>query len=231
MKGGVALLQEDEVAFTAFCLMNEAMLSQQLHYRMPLAKWEGGQSGQYKGLTPDVDPHDRDSWPSQGVYGKWRTFQIAFILMNIRSMRDENSSERELVDLIWFPTGGGKTEAYLGLTAFTLFTRRLLDKDDGGVTVLMRYTLRLLTTQQFERASSLICACEKIREEMSDQLGEERFSIGLWVGQSTSPNTQKAAVESYRSLVASKTKDNPFILLKCPWCGAEMGVTENGKRR
>ncbi|CVH79662.1 hypothetical protein BN3658_02210 [Coriobacteriaceae bacterium CHKCI002] len=230
MKGGVALLQEDEVAFTAFCLMNEAMLSQQLHYRMPLAKWEGGQSGQYKGLTPDVDPHDRDSWPSQGVYGKWRTFQIAFILMNIRSMRDENSSERELVDLIWFPTGGGKTEAYLGLTAFTLFTRRLLDKDDGGVTVLMRYTLRLLTTQQFERASSLICACEKIREEMSDQLGEERFSIGLWVGQSTSPNTQKAAVESYRSLVASKTKDNPFILLKCPWCGAEMGVTENGKR-
>lgn len=230
MRGGVALLQEDEVAFTAFCLMNEAMLSQQLHYRMPLAKWEGGQKGCYKGLAPDVDPHNRESWPSQGAYGKWRTFQIAFILMNIRSMRDEDSAERDLVDLIWFPTGGGKTEAYLGLTAFTLFTRRLLNKDDGGVTVLMRYTLRLLTTQQFERASSLICACEKIREEMPERLGEERFSIGLWVGQSTSPNTQKSALESHRSLLMSKSKDNPFILLKCPWCGAEMGITENGKR-
>lgn len=230
MRGGVALLQEDEVAFTAFCLMNEAMLSQQLHYRMPLAKWEGGQKGRYKGLAPDVDPHNRESWPSQGVYGKWRTFQIAFILMNIRSMRDEDSVERDLVDLIWFPTGGGKTEAYLGLTAFTLFTRRLLDKDDGGVTVLMRYTLRLLTTQQFERASSLICACEKIREEMPERLDEERFSIGLWVGKKTSPNTQKKAKESYRSLFMSKLKDNPFILLKCPWCGAEMGITENGKR-
>lgn len=230
MRGGVALLQKDEVAFTAFCLMNEAMLSQQLHYRMPLAKWEGGQEGRYKGLAPDVDPHNRKSWPSRGVYGKWRTFQIAFILMNIRSMRDEDSAERNLVDLIWFPTGGGKTEAYLGLTAFTLFVRRLLDKDDGGVTVLMRYTLRLLTTQQFERASSLICACEMIREEMPERLGEERFSIGLWVGQSTSPNTQKAALESHRSLLTGKSKDNPFILLKCPWCGAEMGITENGKR-
>lgn len=230
MRGGVSLLQEDEVAFTAFCLMNDAMLSQQLHYRMPLAKWEGGQKGRYKGLALDIDPHDRESWPSQGAYGKWRTFQIAFILMNIRSMRDESSVERDLVDLIWFPTGGGKTEAYLGLTAFTLFTRRLLDKNDGGVTVLMRYTLRLLTTQQFERASSLICACEKIREEMPERLGEERFSIGLWVGQSTSPNTQKAALESHRSLIMSKSKDNPFILLKCPWCGAEMGITENGKR-
>lgn len=230
MRGGVELLQEDEVAFTAFCLMNEAMLSQQLHYRTPLAKWEGGKEGHYTGLAPDIDPYDRESWPSQGVYGKWRTFQIAFILMNIRSMRYEDSSERNLVDLIWFPTGGGKTEAYLGLTAFTLFTRRLLDRNDGGVTVLMRYTLRLLTTQQFERASSLICACEKIREKMPDRLGEERYSIGLWVGQSTSPNTQKDAINSYNSLVSSKSKDNPFILLKCPWCGAEMGVTENGKR-
>lgn len=230
MKGGVELLKTDEVTFIAFCLVNEAMLSQQLHYRMPLAKWEGGRSGNFKGLAPDVNTQDRSSWPSNGVYGKWRTFQIAFVLMNLKSMRYSGSAERELVDLIWFPTGGGKTEAYLGLTAFTLFARRLLDKDDDGVAVLMRYTLRLLTTQQFERASSLICACEKIRERMPECLGTSRFSIGLWVGQSTSPNTQKAAKKSFDDLASNKSKENPFILLKCPWCGAEMGVTEGGKR-
>lgn len=229
MRSGVELLKTDETAFTSFCLMNEAMLSQQLHYRMPLAKWEGGHSGNYKGLAPDVDVQNRSSWPSHGGYGKWRTFQIAFVLMNLKSMRYSDSSERKLVDLIWFPTGGGKTEAYLGLTAFTLFTRRLLDKDDDGVTVLMRYTLRLLTTQQFERASSLICACEMIRERMPERLGTPRFSIGLWVGQSTSPNTQKAAKKSFKDLASGNSKENPFILLKCPWCGAEMGVTENGR--
>lgn len=229
MQGGLNLLKEDSLTFEAFCLMNEAMVTQQLHYRMPLGKWVGGRKGAYLGLGPDVDPSDRCTWPTNGVYGKWRTFQIAFILMNLRSMRDEDSPERDLVDLIWFPTGGGKTEAYLGLTAFALFARRLNNREDGGVTALMRYTLRLLTTQQFERAASLICACEVIRERMPELLGEERFSIGLWVGKKTTPNTQEDAVEKYNKLCGS-ADENPFILLKCPWCGAEMGVVENGKR-
>lgn len=229
MRGGVALLRDDDESFFAFCLMNEAMLLQQLHYRMPLAKWVGGRKGNYEGLAVEPDLHDRGSWPNTGVFGKWRTFQIAFILMNLKSMREENSSDREIIDLIWFPTGGGKTEAYLGLTAFTLFIRRLLNKSDSGVTVLMRYTLRLLTTQQFERASSLICACESIRERMPERLGSERYSIGLWVGQDTSPNKQKDAINAYNKLASGKEKANPFILLKCPWCGAEMGLTESGR--
>lgn len=232
MRDGVNLLKTDDTTFQAFSLMNEAMLSQQLHYRMPLSRWEGGKNGGYPSFTSEPFAHDPSSWPKGGVFGRWRTFQIAFILMNLRSMRDESSEDRKMVDLVWFPTGGGKTEAYLGLTAFTLFARRIMDRDSAGVTAIMRYTLRLLTTQQFERASSLICACEEIRERMPGVLGGERFSIGLWVGQSTSPNTQREAVSQLQRMQSKDSSANPFILLKCPWCGAQMGIvdTKVGKR-
>ena len=92
---------------------------------------------------------------------KWRAFQLAFLLVNLPGVVDPASGAREIVDLLFFPTGGGKTEAYLGLTAFTLAIRRLQgtvggrDGRSGGVAVLMRYTLRLLTAQQFERAAAL----------------------------------------------------------------------------
>lgn len=225
MRNGIAILKDNDTAFEAFCFANEAMLSQQLHYKLDLGKWVGGIDGCYEDLAPLPNLSDRESWPVNA--GKWRTFQIAFMIMNLQSMVDRSNPERSIVDLIWFPTGGGKTEAYLGLSAFTLFIRRLMDQEDSGVTVLMRYTLRLLTTQQFERASSLICACEEIREKMPDKLGTERFSIGLWVGGSTSPNNQERAVIAYNKLLRKETRDNPFILLKCPSCGAQMGPTDS----
>ena len=126
----------------------------------------------------------------------WRPFQLAFILLNLRGIVTPDSADREIVDLLWFPTGGGKTEAYLGLAAFTMGLRRLRDvtgkrpnaSGDGGVTVLMRYTLRLLTIQQFQRAATLLCACEVLRREGPDRLGQQPFSIGLWVGGGATPN-------------------------------------------
>src|SRR5690606_9280404 len=118
----------------------------------------------------------------------WRTFQLAFILLNLPALTDPTHAERgKLVDLLWFPTGGGKTEAYLGVAAYTMAIRRLQGmvgdrSGHAGVAVLMRYTLRLLTLQQFQRATALLCACEMIRREDPAKWGSEPFRIGLWVG-------------------------------------------------
>ena len=89
---------------------------------------------------------------------EWRPFQLAFLLMNLPGIAQPQSDDRQTVDLLFFPTGGGKTEAYLGLAAFTLVLRRLRNKGvtGAGVSVLMRYTLRLLTLDQLGRAATLI---------------------------------------------------------------------------
>lgn len=91
----------------------------------------------------------------------------------------------------------------------------------------MRYTLRLLTTQQFQRAASLICACELIRRENEVRLGMTRISIGLWVGQSVTPNRNAEAVLALSALLRNG-KSNPFVVLTCPWCGVEMGAVQLG---
>ncbi len=218
---GISLLKSDGDTLQAFAWMNRAMLEQQLHYDLASnnrREWEEINGGiqlasQYLAPNSDAPP------PSKG---RWRPFQLAFILMNIRAITQRDSEDRNVVDLIWFPTGGGKTEAYLGLTAFTIFWRRIEDASNGGTTVLMRYTLRLLTTQQFQRAASLICACEIIRRENTQKLGAEQISIGLWVGGSVTPNRNGEAVTALNALMRFG-KDNPFVVLTCPWCGAEMG--------
>src|SRR5690606_6731733 len=117
-----------------------------------------------------------------------------FLLLCLDGIVDPDHPDRNLVDLLWFPTGGGKTEAYLGIIAFTVFLRRLrMGEAGGGVTAIMRYTLRLLTLQQFERAAALICAMEIIRRTQPEKLGEEPISIGMWVGSDATPNNLKDA--------------------------------------
>ena len=151
----------------------------------------------------------------------WYPFQIAFILHEIGGMIDPSLPERNTVDLLWFPTGGGKTEAYLGITAFTIFLRRLRDPNADGVTVMMRYTLRLLTLQQFERASMLIFACELLRRKY--RLGGTEISIGLWVGSKLTPNSIEEARTGVRKKQGgadiSGDKSDPCQIKKCPWCG------------
>ncbi len=216
MQIGINTLKKEEIALQAFCLANKAMLMQQYHSNRKTRSL----NDEWVDLTENYEASE--SW-----MGRWRTFQLAFIIMNIGSITpDENgtySEERDLVDLIWFPTGGGKTEAYLGLSAYTIFLRRLLNPDNSGCTVLMRYTLRLLTAQQFQRAAALISACESIRTKSIDILGNERISIGLWVGQSLSPNKRKDAIFSLNKLIRTpQSAENKFQLLKCPCCGTRL---------
>lgn len=227
MKEGVVLLTTNDNVNRAFKLMNHAMLLQQLQYSIETRNWILDK-GIIKGLKDAVLPDINDTTTWKAGLGAWRPFQLAFILMNLNAMLDTEHPDREMVDLIWFPTGGGKTEAYLGLSAFTIFLKRLKNKDDFGTTVLMRYTLRLLTAQQFQRAASLICACDKIRKENEAELGTDRITIGLWVGELT-PNKRDEARKAYRDMEQGKEEDNPFIVLKCPWCGAQMGYLKEAK--
>lgn len=233
MRSGIKALQTNDMIRQAFQLANRAMLMQQLHYHLPLQRWDDNAESLITPIIrmPDVD--DPSTWygSDKYTYNKWRPFQIAFILMNLNAMYDDYSPDRKMVDLIWFPTGGGKTEAYLGLSAYTIFLRRLKDKSDSGTAILMRYTLRLLTAQQYQRASGLICCCEMIRRENPAVLGPAPISIGLWVGGDNTPNKMSKAVDEYRKLYDNPRLDNPFVVLKCPWCGAEMRFTNNTNNR
>lgn len=156
----------------------------------------------------------------------WRAFQLAFILLNLdgifKSENDENWERRnEWVDLVWFPTGGGKTEAYLGLIALTIINRRKLHKEEGGgVASIMRYTLRLLTMQQFQRASLLIMALELIRRWNQYELGNEPITIGLWVGDNSLPNKTEDLITEFEKLNNKQHNKIPFS--NCPWCGSNI---------
>ena len=230
MKEGVNLLKENLIVQKAFQYMNQAMLMQQLHYNIPSSqKWvfRNGMPELINQITklPSID--DENTWIGNRTYGKWRPFQLAFVLINLKAMLDTDCSDRKIVDLIWFPTGGGKTEAYLGLSAYTIFLRRLLKKDDSGTAIIMRYTLRLLTNQQYQRASSLICSIEKMRRERPLELGNTPVSIGLWVGGTTTPNKTDEAIGIVNQIEKKERADNPFIVTKCPWCGCQMGFFED----
>lgn len=214
IRAGIALLDQDLNAATAFRFANEAMYRQRIQSAYAKAVRQG--------QSPDwavIDKAENHSW---------RTFQLAFLLLNLPALVDPTHPDRNsLVDLIWFPTGGGKTEAYLGVAACALALRRLQPQLGGrnsqaGVGVLMRYTLRLLTLQQFQRAAALICACEVIRRENPARWGSEPFRIGLWVGSNTTPNrTQDAdeAIKSTRQNSRPSGKGSPHQLTNCPWCG------------
>jgi hypothetical protein len=176
--------------------------------------------------------HDNDSEknPAAIKAPKWRLFQIAFLLMNLTGIAEPEKGDREIVDLLFFPTGGGKTEAYLGLAAFTLVLRRLRNPgiSGAGVSVLMRYTLRLLTLDQLSRAATLICALELERQKDDKKLGTWPFEIGLWVGQAATPNRMGSKGDKNPDSARSRTmayqnddrhKPSPIPLENCPWCG------------
>lgn len=243
MYAGIKTLKENETAYKAFLLANRAMFMQRVHIMMQsdMAKES---ADRYPGDEEISDwLRNADYYKEDDANCRWRPFQIAFLLMDINSIVYDESPERNIVDLIWFPTGGGKTEAYLGLTAFAIFYRRLThSKEAAGTTVIMRYTLRLLAAQQFTRAATLICACEYIRQQCEKKhrkypiysLGKEPISIGLWIGGTHIPNRNEGKnsasyhleklknVSKHYYVRSEKERHNKFQVLKCPWCGTKM---------
>ncbi|MCA9211935.1 MAG: DISARM system helicase DrmA [Planctomycetales bacterium] len=162
---------------------------------------------------------------------EWRPFQLAYLLMNLKGIVDPTDDDRKVVDLLFFPTGGGKTEAYLGLAAFTLVLRRLRNPgiSSAGLTVLMRYTLRLLTLDQLGRATALICALELERQKDAETLGDWPFEIALWVGRAATPNHMGHKGDNQKDTARQKTisfqnddrKPSPIPLEECPWCNTK----------
>jgi hypothetical protein len=210
---GIEILSSDNIARTAFRLMN-------LSVAMAARRRNAGATG-----DPSVQPAP-----------EWRPFQLAFILLNLAGLSDRKHSEREIADLLFFPTGGGKTEAYLGLSAFVIAHRRLTGPGmlGAGVAVIMRYTLRLLTLDQLARAAGVVCALELLRaktENVDEKgrrlLGDWPIEIGLWVGSDASPNRlggkgdadQTTAVGRVRRYKLGQDKRAPAPLKACPWCG------------
>ena len=212
---GIKVLVDNDKARQAFRFMNLALAN----------------AARRRNAGPDQDPEKIDP-PT------WRPFQLAFILLNLSALIDKQHPEREFADLLFFPTGGGKTEAYLGLSAFMIALRRLNGPEllGAGVAVIMRYTLRLLTLDQLNRAAGVICALELLRTDENNVdlsgnklLGEWPIEIGLWVGSDASPNWLRgsglhdphSAVGRVHRFRNGRDRDAPAPIKACPWCGTE----------
>jgi hypothetical protein len=228
LEEGIAVLADtgNDKVLAAFRFANRAMAQQRVHSLFALSQ----RRGDTKALTDFEQRQNRS----------WRPFQLAFILLSIPSLADPTHKDRTnpieaFADLLWFPTGGGKTEAYLGVAAFAMAIRRLQGKLGGydgtrGLTVIMRYTLRLLTLQQFQRASALICAMELLRQEAAaggdNSLGSEPFTIGLWVGNRVTPGSTEDSHRAIQDIRNPEKFDaggtSPAQLTSCPWCGCDV---------
>lgn len=237
MKKGIELLCSNDNTFRAFQLANTAIYLQMFQNQWHFSKQKDGFEAFERTENPQYtyQEYATKEYPDISKVPSWRPFQLAFILQCLPSFIDENCSDRDLVDLLYFPTGGGKTEAYLALSAFLIFWRRLQYPENyGGVNIIIRYTLRLLSAQQFERATKLILACEFIRKNHTD-LGNEKITIGFWVGDTTIPNTINAAKDklshTQERLNDNKNSINPFQLSNCQWCNTKIvGKTQENNK-
>ena len=220
LEQGVRLLQENDKLFKAFQYANTAMLLQFLL------------AGDFykKVQQTDLKQQTESLFEKQEKNPVYRPFQLAFLLLSLDSIIDPQSKHRkDFVDLIWFPTGGGKTEAYLAVAALSIIWRRMTNKKYQGVSVIMRYTLRLLTAQQFERASKLIIVLDYLRQQFPDELGGKSISIGLWIGQASTPNDLIDAKKVADNISSKGKEANKFQIDTCPWCSSELIQKKNSR--
>lgn len=228
LRAGLDFLLADDEAQRCFRFMNDVMAQQRIHTQIAQRRANA--------LALTVAQARQSVLDDGPKAHSWYTFQLAFILMQLPQLCDPAASRRsgELAkaQLLFFPTGGGKTEAYLGLAAFAFAIRRrqrVVQSVDGpldgsaGVVALMRYTLRLLTAQQFQRAAALVCAAELVRQADVVTWGSEPFRIGLWVGTDVSPKYfEEAAEQLRRASSGSGYRLTVLQIQRCPWCGTKI---------
>lgn len=223
---GLDHVASDPEALLCFQFMNRVMREQRIASQVAAARAADA--------TLSID-QARQSVAERGDSAAlWRPFQLAFIVMQLAALTDptaeiRSSEHQSKVELLFFPTGGGKTEAYLGLAAYAFAIRRRqgsVESADGpldgraGVAVLMRYTLRLLTAQQFQRATALVCAAELARLDDEATWGSEPFRIGLWVGTDVSPKRFEEADEQLtKANESGRHRLTVLQIQRCPWCG------------
>jgi len=227
MKEGWNLTQLNQDVRACLAFASRAMNQQRRAYNAPPRRLTTQDGGGY--VVDGASPH-----AAAGDQAFWRPFQIAFVLASLprffeRRNNFSTSPQRDWVNVIWMPTGGGKTEAYLGLAAFVILWERLNiqrgnTKVPASMKVLMRYTYRLLTVQQVSRAASLVCALELIRREQPAVFGSSEIRIGAWLGGSVTPNSRKEAVSQLQKLRrdGKKPGSRGFLLVRCPWCGTDV---------
>lgn len=234
IRDGIHIIETDDIAFEAFSFMNSV-----IHMQNSIKNYAKKHGQGIECSFNDFFIPGRSGF----VEFAWRPFQIAFILMNLKGIVHPEDRERDIVDLLYFPTGGGKTEAYLGLMAFTIANRRLRASEsdeynrDGGVTIILRYTLRLLTTQQRDRITKMVIAAEWVRREVCKKcveekvypkLGKEPISIGFWVGGGVTPNRFDDLKDQPDNLGGVQSQKNLIYkqLLTCPFCGKPLTKDE-----
>lgn len=211
LKQGVQLLADNPQLFKAFQYANTAML---LQFSLKDDFYQVIQNAQNT-QCPCSEQQKKDI--------AYRPFQLAFFLLSLESTSNPQSKYRKKsVDLIWFPTGGGKTEAYLAVAALTIIWRRMTNKAYQGVAVIMRYTLRLLTAQQFERATKLIIVLEYLRQQFKSDLKDKKISVGLWIGGSSTPNNMENAGLATEQITKRGMDTNKFQIDTCPWCNEKL---------
>lgn len=229
LKFGIECLKHNEEALLSFCFANKAIWLQNL--------WK-----------------NKGKYDENNVEFRWRPFQLAFFLMNVESLYSQDSEYRNHLDLLWVPTGGGKTEAYLAMMAFVIALRRRkarnntsnsdIDITGAGTAIITRYTLRLLTVQQFRRTLSMITAAEYLRVfnhneiigwrpekcSLSDDwlYGSARFSTGMWVGGGVSPNHLRGDYGAIKALKEGASDGEPAQIVKCLVCGEWLAVPRAG---
>jgi hypothetical protein len=231
---GLDHLLVDPEALRCFQFMNQVMAEQRIQSQVAARRANTPRESIKEARTAILDAEGAKAH-------SWRTFQLAFILMQLPLLTnpaaEKRSGELAQAQLLFFPTGGGKTEAYLGLAAFTFAIRRrqgaVMTADgaalDGmsGVAVLMRYTLRLLTAQQFQRATALVCAAEIERRRDEETWGTEPFRIGLWVGTDVSPKRYDEAAKQLLNVNGARSYRLTVLQIqRCPWCGSKIGARE-----